>query len=545
MEHDSESRRPRSSRGNLSGISAAATRGVPSWFALVVGILVLAGLGCGPAERARPPHVILISIDTLRADHLGCYGYPRETSPAIDVLASRGVRFENAFSQASWTLPSHMSVMTSQYASVHGVENDEVSLAESVTTLAEAFRQGGYYTSAFVSWVYVGRSFGFAHGFDQFRELINRDHLQMASGGGAYRAEHVTGHVASWLDAYLKRTLAGEGVGEGVGGGAGEGAGGGNGQDGGRPLFLFVHYFDPHMDYSPPPPYDTMFGSPYSGPAKGTHRYLSRYIKYFPVPPAQMPERDREHVVALYDGEIRYTDDHLGRLLAFLDSKLDLDRCVVALMSDHGEEFGDHGSMEGHGWTLYDEVIRVPLILRLPEARAAGSVVGRPVELIDLAPTLLSLASLDAPEGFQGEDLTRWIPGVGATSGGVGEGVGNRAPGSSTGEGALVYAENARFNIERQAVRGPRFKLIGTADTGQNHFGAPVRAGTEFFDVSRDPGEQSDLAGSDHPVAAYLTRELADFREHTARLAESVPRGEPVDLAPEDIELLRSLGYVR
>ncbi len=495
---------------------------------ILLGALILGWAGCGRDGSSGPPHVILISIDTVRADHLGCYGYGRDTSPAMDELARQGVRFANAFSQSSWTLPSHMSVMTSQYPSVHGVQDDGQALADPVITLAEALQAGGYQTAAFVSWVYVGRSFGFGQGFDHFRELINRDRVRMASGGGAYRARYVTHEVAAWLDAHIRAQ-----------GGASADGRPADAQ-GIEPLFLFVHYFDPHMDYAPPQPYDTMFDPAYRGPAKGTHRYLSRYNRYFPVPPDTIPARDRDHVVALYDGEIRYTDDSIGRLLEAVDSRLGLDRCVVVLMSDHGEEFGDHGSMEGHGWTLYDEVLHVPLILRLPRGRHAGTVVDRPVELIDIAPTVLSLASVDVPPGFQGRTLEPWIEQAAGIS---------SPPGTPTGtpeqDATLIFAEMARFNIFRQAVRGRRYKLIHTDDSGENLFKKAVQAGTEFFDIHRDPAEQENLFEADHPVAAYLDRELDGFRAESARRAESGPRTEEVELLPEDIELLRSLGYVR
>ena len=226
--------------------------------------LLLAAAGCVGDEETLPPHVILISIDTVRADHLGCYGYARDTSPNIDALAREGVTFSRAFAQASWTLPSHMSVMTSLYPPVHGVQEDDHALGDAAATLAQVLQTGRYETAGFVSWVYVGRSFGFARGFGEFHELIHRDRLRMASGGGAFRAEEITDRVITWLEKPHP-----------------------------EPLFLFVHYFDPHMDYVPPPPYDRQFDPDYSGPAQGTHAWLGRYIKYFPVPPATLPERDR------------------------------------------------------------------------------------------------------------------------------------------------------------------------------------------------------------------------------------------------------------
>ncbi len=469
------------------------------WVRTIWALCLLAAAGCGNDGVVSPPHVILISIDTVRADHLGCYGYARDTSPNIDALARESVMFSQAFAQASWTLPSHMSVMTSLYPPVHGVQEDDRALGDGVATLAQVLESGQYETAGFISWVYVGKSFGFARGFGEFHELIHRDRLRMASGGGAFLAEEITDRAITWLEKPHP-----------------------------DPFFLFVHYFDPHMDYVPPPPYDRKFDSDYTGPAQGTHAWLGRYIKYFPVPPATLPQRDREHVVALYDGEIAYTDAHLGRLLKAIDEEIGLNNCLLVLMSDHGEEFGDHGSMEGHGWTLYDEVLHVPLIMRLPGGRHAGQVIETPTELISIAPTILSAAGLPIPARFQGDDLLPLITAA-----------------QPAGGSALVYAESHRFNISRRALRGARFKLIQTADTRKNSFGQPIPSGAEFYDLDRDPREQQSIFDHQNPVVAHFGREMDAFLERAAREAQDMPRGEPVDLAPEDIELLRSLGYVR
>ena len=197
-------------------------------------------------------------------------------------------------------------------------------------------------------------------------------------------------------------------------------------------------------------------------------------------------------------------------------------------MSDHGEEFGDHGSMEGHGWTLYDEVLHVPLIMRLPGGRDAGRVIEAPTELISIAPTVLSAAGLPIPARFQGDDLLPLIE-----------------PEHPAGGSGLVYAESHRFNISRRALRGARFKLIQTADTGKNSFGQAIQSGAEFYDLDRDPREQQSIFDLQNPVVAHFGREMEAFLEQAARDAQDLPRGEPVDLPPEDLDLLRSLGYIR
>ena len=200
------------------------------------------GSGAGTeAGDARRPNVILISIDTLRADHVSAYGYARQTTPSIDRLASNGILFANASSQSSWTLPSHISLMTSSYPHAHGVHDDDRRLGPGSPTLAESLDQAGYETAGFVSWLYVGPLFGFDRGFDRYTALIDRGAIEFASGGGARPAAAVTGAAIGFLREPRE-----------------------------RPFFLFVHYFDPHMDYRPPKPYDELYDPGYAGTADGS-----------------------------------------------------------------------------------------------------------------------------------------------------------------------------------------------------------------------------------------------------------------------------------
>ena len=163
--------------------------------------------------------MILISVDTLRADHIGSYGYERETSPRIDALAEHGIRFSHAFSQSSWTLPSHMSILVSQYPHVHGVVADRVKLGPTSTTLAEVLSAEGYETAGIITWIYVSKLFGFDRGFDDYLHLIDQTKLEFASGGGALAARQATDAALQWIE-----------------------------REHAAPFFLFLHYFDPHMD---------------------------------------------------------------------------------------------------------------------------------------------------------------------------------------------------------------------------------------------------------------------------------------------------------
>jgi arylsulfatase A-like enzyme len=432
----------------------------------------------------------MISIDTLRADHLSAYGYARETSPEIDRLAARGVRFARAYAPASWTLPSHVSLFTSQLPSHHGVRHDEVALPPQAITLAELLSAAGYSTAGFVSWVYVGAAYGLGQGFDTYRELVDTARYEPASGGGAAPAEVVVDAALAWLGAKPA-----------------------------RPFFLFVHLFDPHMDYAPPPPYDTMFGGD-SAASDGHYASLRRYIPYLGKPASEPPPAARSRIVALYDGEIRYADAQVGRLLQAVDRLGE--PSLVVLSSDHGEEFGEHGSFEGHGWTLYDEVLHVPLLLRLPGDAEAGRVVDVPVSLLDVAPTVLEALGLPAQPGFDGRSLLAL------------------ARGGSAPDGRLLVAQTDRAGARLRAVRGERWKRIEVRDAGAATLGLPVRHGNWLFDLASHAEERRDVSAEQQDVVRYLSSALA---------AAEAPRGGPrparVLLSPEERERLRALGYAQ
>lgn len=342
---------------------------------LAAGVLVLRGRS-GPTRPAnlpriphrlshsrleRPPNIVLISIDTLRADHVSSYGYERPTTPVLDSLAAHGTLYEQAFTPAPWTLPAHMSAFTGLPPSAHHVETEHDSLPPDVLMVTEALRFAGYRTAAFVSHVFVGRTYGFAEGFDTF---VEEDEER--------RAEQVTDRALQWLD------------------------------DSGttEPLFLFVHYFDPHWNYDPPEPYGSMFGAAPEDHGKG----IFTEVAPFADPSVRPDPETLRRLVALYDGEIRYTDSQIGRLLEGLARHVEMGRTIVVVMSDHGEEFDERASF-GHGHSFHPEVARVPLVIS--GAGASGRRIRTPVSLYDLPATLSVLAGVEVPEQFLrfGRDL--------------------------------------------------------------------------------------------------------------------------------------------
>lgn len=436
-------------------------------------------------------NVVLISIDTLRAGHLGSYGYSRSTSPVLDVLAERGVRFSKAFTSSSWTLPAHVSIMTSLYPHQHNVQKETQSLSEQIPTLAEILSKQGFETGGFISWFYVSSRYGFNRGFDTFEEFLPQN-----QDLSAYRrAEEIMDHAIHWL-----RTKS---------------------RSSDQPLFLFIHLFDPHMDYNPPPPYDELFVAEDHGDIDGSYQTLKKYIKGLHTEPARIETKDLQKIIALYDGEIRYVDTQVGRLLEAL-SELSLDASTLVIVtSDHGEEHNDHGSMEGHQWTLYDEVLHVPLILRIPGG-PEGRIVDSLVEITDIAPTILHWLEMDSPKEFEGRSLLEIMENSNAV------------------EDRKVCSIIARFN-SMCAVRSQTHKLILTGDTGTNAFGIPISSGYELYDMQRDPEERVNIFSMDSPVAMKLMRHLDSWLRIRKVVDENA---EGVTFSEEELERLRSLGYI-
>ncbi len=326
-------------------------------------LLMLAALllQCGGAPR--PPDLVLIVIDTLRADHLGCYGYERATSPAIDRLAAESILFERAYSTAPWTLPAFASILTGLYPHEHGASLDYFAVRDDVPLLAEELHDAGYETAAFVSHIYTSSRYGFDRGCETFEEFGLAENYAFDQAKEP-NAERVITAAIDWLDS----------------------------RDRSRPFFLTVHLFDPHWDYAAPPPFaGTLAGSSDSFAVDGSFASIRPYMDRA----ADLSPRDASHLKDLYDEEIRYTDAWIDTLLTRLAREPS--EPVVALTADHGEEFQEHGGL-GHAYTFYDEVLRVPLILRLPDRNGKGEVRTEWVSTSALSPTLLSLAGA-APAG--------------------------------------------------------------------------------------------------------------------------------------------------
>ena len=456
-------------------------------FALAVAIAACRG------ETVRRPNVLLISIDTLRADHLSCYGYIRPTSPNIDRLAREGTLFSRAYSASSWTIPSHMTMFTSLPPLLHEVDNVGRRLDPARVTLAARFRDAGYQTAAFVTGPTLHPAFGFDRGFDLYHNTMAFTDEDFTNGDPtrptqvAHRKSHhaVTGPtvraaVEGWLDA-----------------------------DARPPFLLFVHLWDPHYDYIPPPPFDTRFDPSYQGTFDFSDLEFNLAIN------PSMP-------VALYDGEIAATDAVVGDLLAALARHGWLDHTLVVLTSDHGEQFFEDGD-KGHLTSLYDEVLHVPLVFRLPGAVRAGQRSDAVVDSVHLMPTILGVAGIDPGREARGRDLGPVLRG-------------GRPPADLWALSELTL----RQRLPLYAARLPDRKYLARVTEKE-----PLSLAVVSYDVHADPEEQhprNPLDAEEHAFADWLTTHLRTLEV----VRRALPRagGAPAPLDEETERQLRALGYI-
>ncbi|MDH3744068.1 MAG: sulfatase-like hydrolase/transferase [Acidobacteriota bacterium] len=492
---------------NLLQRAVAATHSSSPAYEERVANLELAGAQL-PRRVATPdmPNIVLFVIDTLRADHLSSYGYPRKTTPHIDAVAERGVLFENAVSQAPWTAPSIASLFTGLYPSVHGLDGGirwgpgqrsaggtlpfaiQKVLSSSQVTLAEGLRRHGYQTAGFVSNIYVNSIFGFSQGF----ELYNDEHRGYSKevDRAKRRAEDTNKYVFEWLDAEPK-----------------------------EPFFLLVHYNDPHWPYNPPPPFGEEYVAGYQGGL--TPERSSAVVETQGKPITNLSDDDVAYLIGLYDGETAYVDTELGRVLAKVRS-LGLDRPLLTVItSDHGEEFLDHGSAS-HGYTLYEEMIRVPLIFQYP-GRLEPARVPAQVRLIDVLPSIFGLVGVPdgVPPGVQGQSLVPLLDGESAA-------------------GAQDAFSEATYAGDKKSIRTAQgLKLIYSF----------VADEAMLFDLNADPREQKSLVDGKSSPGEPLKQRLGAWIESNlaagvALYGEDKPDQEVV-LDEETRARLESLGYIQ
>ena len=414
-------------------------------------------------------------VDALRADHLGVNGYPRPTTPNIDLLASEGTNFTQAFAHSTWTKPSIATLFTSVYPGQHGLSQVAVDdgkrvggevLAGAWVTVAERFQAAGYFTLGIVNQAHITEPFGFAQGFD---------HFEAHRGKGAIRLNR---RFKRWHNRQHETP---------------------------QPLFVYMHYLDVHWPYIE----RVEALEEELGPLALTSRPPKTGSESVRQWGATLSPEDLAVLVNRYDHGIAYTDRQIGKLMSMLEEWTLLENTIVVITADHGEAFGEHGELL-HGHAPYEEMIRVPLIFRLPERmRGQARTVDKTVGLIDVLPTLLDLAGLESEPQARGRSLRPLIRGEEIPA----------RPAFAESESAL-------------AARSFDRKQIQFFDGRAQH-----------FDLQLDPHELEPITASCDPSCVELRDQLAAYAE-AMEIARAGIESEVVPLTDEDLEALRSLGYL-
>jgi len=482
------------------------------------------GADLAPAEpRSEGPNVLLIVVDAMRADHLGCYGYERDTSPTIDRLASGGILFLNAFAQGSQTKETTASLMTSLYASTHNVNSIGGVLSESSPTLTELMRAEGYRTAVFSANALVSPTFGFGRGVDHFYcdvpSVVGRTvTMQMARQLGK-RVRRM-----AWFPQFIRRAdvvvpfRAEECPFDGTGSDAMNAALlTWIDEEPESRFFVYMHYMEPHSPYAPPSPYDDLFDPDYRGEKVDMPPAFPGLLPFYPG--ADLTEVKRRNMVAQYDGSIAYFDHELGALLEELESRGVAEEMLIILTADHGEEFHDHGGW-GHGQSLYDELVRVPLIMWFPSVLPSGDRADATVRQVDILTTLMGAVGVaDDLRVFEFEGVNLWSLIAG---------------GDYSWPEPPVLAEVFQGTQSARSLRTGGFKLVLTRSGGEES--------VLLFDLAKDPRERQNLSQTLPDVTESMLTQLERLR------ADASSRELSADirvLDPETEEKLRGLGYIR
>jgi len=433
--------------------------------------LLVAATGCAIRTGSEKDNVVLIMVDTLRADHLGCYGYQRDTSPNLDRLAKAGVLFENFYSVAPWTNPAIASLFTGRYprAVFPPLPHKKaigIPLPSQLPTLAERLQEAGYRTVALVDHPGINPELQFDQGFEQWYSLFEDGGFDIWT---VTDSDFVLDQLLVALDELGDETF-----------------------------FLYLHLVYPHRPYTPPAPFDSMFGSS----ATKTGR------------------AHRQEMVNAYDGEVRYTDELIGRLVEVLGERQLTQSTWLMVTSDHGEGFWEHNQAE-HGNSFFNELTRVPLVLVPPRREGvAGLRVDSPASLVDLKPTILGLAGLEPEKELAGRDLrTSWSN-----------------PADFEAPRWLFLASSHSQDVEAAAVVRGDLKYIDRLPWR--------RVRPALFDLAEDPAEKHNLAGVS-PQTTEMSRRLQAHLNQTDRQRAGLLREDEVELDKEVLDRLRALGYLQ
>jgi arylsulfatase A-like enzyme len=475
--------------GLLLLVLSSCERGAPTPDSVALEPLVVPKRLAPVANRKarKPTSIVLISIDTLRADHLGCYGYARPTSPALDRLASESVLFERAYSQANTTAASHMSLFTSVYPEAHGVynwgEGANQRLSARLPTLALMLQRAGYRTAALTAGGNVRAELGFDIGVSDYRIVVD--------------VEHMLSQAADWIERHVQ------------------------GDGGATPLFLFLHTYAVHDPYLPPEPWRSRFTSrDYRGRILGskdellgaTRQPWEQQHRLYWERVDRASRADRRRLIDLYDAGIRHVDQQLERFFERLESLGLDDQMIVVVLSDHGEQFQEHGAYLHQA--LYQEILHVPLLIRLPSGQhpeLRGRRLSQPVRLVDVMPTLLELVGLPRPDHLQGDSIMKLLSDSGSR------------PRYVLSQWPLAHHHSLQVG---------RWKLIRRG------------AVTELYDTLADPGEQHNLARYELEARTRLLESLVLARMRLREYRQVIGQGSEAEIDTETRKQLEALGYL-
>lgn len=450
---------------------------------LVLGLVI----SCFYARAPRKPNVVLITIDTLRADHLGCYGYHRNTTPNIDKFARSGTLFDNAVVQIPETLPSLVSIMTGTYPIDHGVRANGFEFLSKYKTLAELLKDKDYLTAAFVSTCVLSAELGIDRGFDHFDDRFP-DKL-LWKGNCQRTAEKTTKAVIEWLQ--VKPRV---------------------------PFFLWVHYMDPHSLYRPPWPYDERFLSePYNGIITNEPMQFLKITKN----EIALAQQDIDYMVALYDGEIAFMDSQVGKLLDALDLSGSGKHTLVVFTADHGESLGEHNYFFTHGDYLYENQLKVPLVVRHPSF-PANKKIKELVQSVDITPTILDLVNLPCSSDMRGKSLLPCI--------------------LTDDEAGPTLAFSESDYCRSSSVRpcspiGILGKLYSLRTDKWKYIHNPA-GDCELYNIVHDLGEQNNVIDEEREIADRFASQVNDLIERRRKAGDRI-------LDEGTKEKLESLGYTQ
>lgn len=509
------------------------------YFCLVISLsfLIFFNLSC---SKTPPPDysVLLITIDTLRSDHLGCYGNNNGCSPNIDKLAESGARFSNAWSQTNSTLPSHISILTSSYIQDHGVFTNDVIYKAGLPGLDGILKKAGLRTCAIVSVIHLGKTIGLDGAFDDYYDMRTNPAKVPAFQGKSRDADETTDIAIKWLKKHGK-----------------------------KPFFLWVHYFDPHMPYYPPEPYrsrlypgqlperialafklikgqvaleEVLSSKEWTEPEISYFTAVSRMglpLNEFHYNGIGITEQEFEALNGLYDGEIAFVDAEIGRLFDFMEESGIRDKTLSVLTSDHGESIGEHQIIASHR-SLYSPTIRVPLIFSWAGKIPEGVVSEMPVQTLDIAPTILNLTSNQVPDSYKGINLQKYLAGK---------------PSTDEQDERLLRFEHANTGAIGLLQNNWKW-IVSLEDQFELESTVYRHRPKELYNLAEDPDELNDLVriaaenGADNlepdfeKIDSNFTSEFRSWYDsaglHRIRGSKRVEDGELK-------ESLRALGYVQ